>query len=232
MKRWALLALLLIAAPASAAPVLIARPAIAPGVAAFPRLRAVPGDRAAARIDAALAAGDGRVRRAVAGCHDWKRQVAVRARGPRYLTVLARDSWYCGAYPDTDIVALTYDLRSGAPVNWSGLLGPRVVTSAQLHTVGDGTRVGAAVSAPLARWYARAALAAPGVPKACAPVLGAAGLGFQLWIDARARGLGIAAAGLPHVVAVCGPALVVPAAALRAMGARPAILTALAAARP
>ena len=231
MRRW-LLAFLLAATPAIAAPVLIARPDVAPGVAAFPRLRAVPADHAAARINAALAAGDRRVRAIAASCGHWTRGVAVRARGPRYLTVLARDSWYCGAYPDTDIVALTYDLGSGAPVNWAGLLGPRVVAAAKLDTAGDGTRVGAAVSAPLARWYARAALAAPGVPKACAPVLGTAGLGFQLWIDARAHGLGIAAAGLAHVVAVCGPSLVVPAAALRAMGARPAILAALAAARP
>lgn len=231
MRRW-LLAFLLAATPAVAAPALIARPAIGPGVAAFPRLRAAPGDRAAARINAALAAGDARVREIAASCGHWKRDVAVRARGPRYLSVLARDSWYCGAYPDTDIVALTYDLRSGAPVNWAGVLGSRVVASATLHTAGDGTRIGAAVSAPLARWYARATLAAPGVPKACAPVLSAAGLGFQLWVDARAHGLGIAAAGLPHVVAVCGPVLVVPAAALRAMGARPAILAAIAAARP
>ncbi len=203
---------------------------VAPGVAAFPRLRAAPSDHAAARINAALAAGDGRVREAAASCHGWTRDVAVTMRGPRFLTLVATDEWACGAYPDHDVLALTYDLRTGAPVNWTRVLGRGIVQAETMDSVGDGTRVGAVISKALAAWYRNAALGGAVVPGACRPVLDDPHLGFQVWPDARAGGLEIAAFDLPHVVAVCAPPLVVSAAALRAMGVDAGLVRAILAA--
>ena len=91
--------------------------AIAPGVAAFPRLVAAPGDQAANRINQALVRVDERIRKAAKDCSTeggqagWKRTISVTMRGPHFLSLVAFDSWFCGgAHPDDDQFPLVYDL--------------------------------------------------------------------------------------------------------------------------
>ena len=235
---WCVAAAALLAfGPAAAAVPLRLRPMpdVLPGVAAFPRLDAHRFDRAARRINAALAKADARVRAAAIGCPEpppakgssWKRSVTVAMRGPRYLALVARDDWYCGAYPDHDVVALVYDLRSGAPVDWARLLPRGLLAGTATDTVGDGTTVGLARAPALAAAYQRIGLAAT-LPKECSEVFDDKTVwgtpGFQLWPDARADGLAMENPGLPHVVAACGATVVIPAAELRRLGVGPALL--------
>jgi hypothetical protein len=116
-------------------------PAIRRGVVAFPRLVAKPGDEVATRINRALKKADDV---AVDGmCKDYSRQVSVTMRGPRYLSLLASDSWYCGgAYPDSSERALVYDLATGAPADWKKMLSAALIeTAATSPGGGDGDPV-------------------------------------------------------------------------------------------
>src|SRR3954468_50903 len=107
----------------SGAPALRTSPDIAKGVQAFPRLE---GDtKAAAAINQALAAADAQVAGEAKGCIEdsegkgsWKRNVEVTLKRARFISFVAHDDYYCGGpYPDTNILALVYDLNTGAPVD-------------------------------------------------------------------------------------------------------------------
>lgn len=211
-----------------------ASPALAPGLAAFPRLVAAPAGSAAARINAALGRGDGRARKAAADCRAaggkdgaWSRTVGVTMRGPHYLSLVAVDEWYCGgAHPDTGTTALVYDLDTGAPVNWRRLLPPALVEGTATDTAGDGTVLGKVLSAALRTRYVKAATA-QSIDPDCTDVLADPGLGFLLWPDADADGLAVQPAGLPSAVAACGPPIVIPLAELRTLGVDAGLLQAI-----
>src|SRR5438105_4089957 len=79
---------------------------------------------------------------------DWTRTISVAMRGPRFLSLVAADSWFCGgAYPDTDRFSLVYNLSTGAPVDWSKLFPTALVRKTGTDTAGDGTVV-STVSSP------------------------------------------------------------------------------------
>ncbi len=242
MLRILFAGLLLAAGPAAAAVAAQLRPMpdVAPGVAAFPRLVAPPGDRAATRINAALAKADARAKIAAAGClpskaegrDGWTRRITVTMRGPGYLSLLANDAWDCGAYPDNDQVALVYDLRTGAPVYWARLLPRGMLQGATTNTAGDDTTEGLVTSHVLAAAFRKIGSGDGGLDKQCAEVLSDTGqwgpLAFELWPDAQANGLALEVPTLPHVVAACGAPAVIPAAELRKLGVGPVLLGPLA----
>lgn len=242
--RFLMLNLLLMASmtgkPAAAqepAPIrLAAQPAVAPKLAAFPRL-AAPDGAQARRVNKALADADTRGREAAAECRAsgkdtpadpkdiaWTRDITVAMRGPRYLSVVASDSWYCGgAYPSAYSLALAYDLQTGSPLNWERLLSKTLVQSAALDTAGDGTRLGVVRSPALTALYMKAAK----LDADCAQALQDQDLSFMLWPDAQRGGVALAPSGLPHVIAACGPDVAIPLPILRKLGVAPALLDAI-----
>jgi hypothetical protein len=202
-------------------------PDLMPGVASFPRVSPPDAERGR-RIDAALRRADRRVRAAALDCRPpgakettWRRAVATTMRGPRFLAFLAEDEWFCGAYPDAGRLALVYDLRTGAPVDWARFLPAAMVQGTGTDTYADGTTVGLVSSRVLAGRYREAAGAE------CREVLDRDEPAFQLWPDARAGAVAIQAMGLPHAVAACAQPLAIPTAALRALGVNPALLDAI-----
>ena len=201
-------------------------PAIRRGVAAFPRLVAKPGDEVASRINRALKKADDV---AVEGmCKDYSRQVRVTMRGPRYLSLLASDSWYCGgAYPDSSERAPVYDLATGAPADWKKMLSAALIeTAATSPGGGDGDPV-LVTSSTLWNLYAKRAQQGN---KACADVFADAttiGTGLMVWLDAKADGLGLQAWDWPHVVKACAAPITVATAELRRLGVQAAFLDAI-----
>lgn len=202
---------------------------LGPAIAALPRLVARPGDHAAAAINHALAADDTDARNAAADCRatgkqhsDFSRSVQVTMRGPRYFSVTATRSWYCGgAYPDWSTAAFVYDLASGAAVDWQKLLPASLVDGTTDYTTpGDGI-----ASAALTKLYIPAATD----DADCRNVLTTwqGGLGFLLWPDAAADGIALAANNLPHVVKACGPPVTIGTAQLRGLGVDAALLDAI-----
>ena len=199
--------------------------AVVPGLAALPRLVAVRRARAAQRINRALAQSDAQVSDLAQSCRadagagksSWTRSVAVTMRGPRYLSMVATDSWYCGgAYPDAETVPLVFDLRTGAAVEWGRLLPATMLRSA--GSAGDGSNQdGTVASDVLADLYRKS-----GKPEAvnpqCKEAIAESSLSFLIWPDAKRDGLVIQPSGLPHVIAACAAPFVIPTATLRQLG--------------
>ena len=217
---------------------LAAQPAIAPDVAAFPRV-APPLDAQAHRIDDALDAADARVRSVAGQCRadgadaqadpkdvGWQRGVAVAMNGPRFLALVANDTWFCGgAYPSAASFALAYDLNTGAPLNWERLLPKSLAQHATLDSAGDGTRLGVVASGMLKALY----LKTTRPDSDCAQALHDEDLKFMLWPDAEHEGVALQPVGLPHVVAACGETAVIPVAVLGKLGVDAGLLDAIAA---
>jgi hypothetical protein len=209
-------------------------------LAAFPRLLAAPGDRAAERINQALERRDRQLQSAVKDCRSnsdrpaeamWSRVISVAMRGPRYLSLVADDSWDCGgAHGDFSLLVLVYDLNTGSPVNWARLLPASPIQGTSLDSAGDGTQVGVVSSRALLDLYLKARSSDPKDPldPECRDVLSDSGLKFNIWPDAKGDGLALETEGLPHAVAACGAdSVTVATSTLRKVGVQPALLDAI-----
>jgi len=225
-----MLAAAMAAAPVAAQTLALSQPKpLSIGQPALPRI-AEPKTAATARINAALDRMDRRWTAFAHGCHDDEsapdtdnvgRSVEVTARGPAYLSLVIRYDYSCGgAHPDGGAIALVYDLDTGRPVDWLKLLPPGMKASGDVDTAGDGSVIGRVSSPVLHDLYLRAVKADKELADQadCADVLADPGLPFQLWPDAKARGLVLEPASLPHVVAACANPATIPAATLRGLG--------------
>lgn len=219
------LALLVLAAPARAdGPV-----RLQPGRALFmdaqgtPRVTGGTAKQVRARINAALAAADARLRAGMKECmmvssglpdgppSTWQRTVSVTQAGPRWLSVLVSDDFYCGgAHPNNDVFPLVFDLRTGRPPDWTRLLPPALAGEAALDTAGDGSPVG------LVRSPALLQLARGAARPDCKDVLDADSGRFVIWPEQG--GLTAVIFGLAHVVQACADGISLPPARLRALG--------------
>ena len=223
-----------LAARADEPTVSMTKPAPGTGPAALPRI-INPGDDAGRRINAALNRADARLRAAAAACSDsagqdatWNRSVTLPMTGPGYLSILIADSLMCGgAHPDADVFALVYDLRNGTPVNWGRLLPADVAGTMTLDDAADGSKIGTVNSAKLHAVYAGHY---PSTKDRAACLEAVADAAFILWPDAEAAGLVIRPEGLPYAVQACAEPVVIPLAALGALGAAPTLTDAIEAA--
>lgn len=209
-------------------------------LAAMPQI-ADPADDAERRINTALKRLDGNVRKAIRGCKgsDWTRTVEAPMTGPGFLSLTVADTLFCegAAHPESGLYAIVYDLTTGKPVDWAQLLPAKLVGKQALEEQDDGTRIvtlssqrlyqlylagytgGSAAGDDLAECQQAIALQAADAPPA-----------MMVWLDAGQGGLA-AEISLPHVVAACEQAVIIPAQTLRADGASPVLLKALQAAR-
>ncbi len=220
---------------------LVAQPDIAPRIAAFPRL--APDEPQAARINEALAAADARARAAADDCRSqsegssadpgtlgWTRSIAIAMRGPYYLALVTDDYSYCGGlHPNADSIALTYDLRSGQPPNWSRLLPKALVREVSVESAMDETPLGMVASQALKALYlASARRAAQKVAPDCMDVLRQSAGPFMLWPDARQGSIVVQPSRLAHAFAACGVPALIGIDVLRRQGVSPALLQAVA----
>ena len=229
----------------------VAQPDLMPRVAAFPRV--APGEPQATRINQALQAADARARAAADECRSefsgattvglpaarpldpgrtlgWRRRIVAVMRGPRYLALLTTDYADCGGpYPGADSVALTYDLRTGQPPDWSVLLPKRWVQAVTVDRAMDETPRGLVGSPALRSAYlAAAGKAIRAISPDCMDTMNRMAGAFMLWPDARQGGLMIQPASLPHAVAACGVPALIGIDRLRRLGVQPALLDAIA----
>lgn len=207
-------------------------PPVRPGVASMP-LIAGAADDAERRINAALRRLDRNVRKAVAECRSytgrpgtWQRRVDATMRGPGYLSLLITDGSFCdGAHPSAGVMAIVYDLRTGAPVDWTRLLPANLAGTVTLMQGGDGTRMVTLASARLHALYLagyKAVNAEADDQDRCREAVAQEGASAPpaatAWLDAGQGGLGVQF-GLPNVVQSCAAPVVIPAQTLREEGA-------------
>jgi len=213
-------------------------PPVMSKVAAFPRVTAGPPPAAITRINSILAGADARVRRAATDClrmgkkpsdSDWSRKIAVTMQGPRYLSLVASDDFYCAgaAHPNTSTVALVFDLNKGMLVDWVKLL-PDLVQRAGTEEAGDGSTLGTVSSNRLSDLYRDLAKRGGGDPE-CIDALKETEMNFILWPDAKQDGL-VVEPDLIHAIAACGPPRTIPLEILRSLGVDAEFLKAVAAA--
>lgn len=223
--RLTLAALVVASAFGAARADLIAGPDLADGVAALPRLTA-PGP-AAARINADLAARDADAAAFGADCNTdpprsfHERFVTVTFVGPTYLSLLDSTGFYCpgAAHPNFGVAPLTYDMTTGAEVDWRGLF-PVVLLA------GDNRpRHGAVKAAPalVALYFAHATA----MNTECREEIADDPVYFRVWLDAAKAGLVLMPASLPHALQACADPVTLPLASLRAHNFDPALLAAL-----
>ncbi|WGM30285.1 hypothetical protein [Brevundimonas sp. NIBR11] len=236
------------AAPAAAAVALIEKPKLSEEVEALPRLA---GDSPAiVRINAELDRLDAAASADAAECArmgneagqggGWSRWITRPMIGPAYVTLREHLDTYCGgASPSTSQTAITYDLSTGARVNWPALL-------PGLGLVQDAAEQGMPAdyvynvrSAQLEALYERKMIAdePPGDAegRGCLEVwkpkpADELGQGFKIWADAEHGGVAIDA-DYAHVVQACAGTVYLTADELRAAGAPQALIDALTAAK-
>jgi hypothetical protein len=154
---------------------------------------------------------------------DWKRTITVTMTGPRFLSMVATDSFiFCGgAHPDRDTLAMVFDLTIGRPVNWMSLIAKSADTSTYTDSSSDGTTVGALIVPALrAMTLARADEDCKDAFRDPQP--------YQLWPDAKSGTLIAEPFDLPHVVAVCADDLQLTPDQARKLGFDEILLSAIA----
>lgn len=128
---------------------------------------------------------------------DWKRTITSTMAGPRFLSIVATDSVFCGgAHPDNDTLAMVFDLTTGRPVNWMDLVAKSANASAFSDSNSDGTTVGALIVPALRD------LSLTETVEDCKNAFRNS-QPYQLWPDAKSGTLIAEPFDLPHVVAAC-----------------------------
>jgi hypothetical protein len=216
-------------------------PPVLNNVASMPLIIA-PTDAAESQINAAVRRLDATAGNVVDACKgldgkpgDWERSMDAPMRGPGYIGYVITDNLFCGgAHPDVSTMSIVYDLRSGAPVDWTRLLPPSLTGTVALEQGADGTRMVTLASKRLFALYlegyrAGSADSQAACRQAIRDVAADGAAAAMVWPDARTGGLAVQV-GLPHVVQACEAAVLIPVATLRAEGAQPALVDAIQAA--
>ena len=153
---------------------------------------------------------------------DWSRSVQVTMRGPRFLSLVAIDSYVnCGgAHPESNTMAMVFDITTGTPVNWPAMLAKSPGASSFVDSVADGSKVGALILPSLAKIYA--AQAGADCKEAFQDPQS-----FLIWPDAKQGTLVVQAFDLPHVVQACAEPLNLTIAQARELGFNETLLTAI-----
>lgn len=214
--------------PAPADPVALRRqPPFAKNQARLPRIAGAADDLAAPRINRLLAALDAAFRRDAADCAagasgpcEVSRSVDLTLRGTRHLGLLVSEEWDVGAHPAFPVEPLLFDLRTGAMLDTTAILGPRLA----------GKKADAdAASRALSTLYLAAAgkhddvCGDPGDPGFKADFIDDHHH-FQAWPDARRGGIALRPDDFSTASEACAVAVTVPATAARAAGADSALL--------
>jgi hypothetical protein len=205
-------------------------------------LIAAPADDAERRINAALKKLDEHVLKAAAGCKGekhapavWDRGVDVTMHGPAYLSYTITDSIDCaGAHPDSAIMSIVYDLRTGAPVDWTRLLPATLTGTIALEGGEDGTKMVTLASKRLWSLYWMAYQASHKDDESCSASIKELGANdpppMMVWLAGASGSLGLTF-NVPHAVLACADEMTVPSATLHQEGAALPLIEALEAAR-
>ncbi len=211
-------ALFPLAAFAGPAGGLLPQPPLAEDVAAFPR---VAGEDAAAKaINARLHLLDQGAAE-MSDC-DFTREVQVALDSARYLSLYGREGGYCqgAAHPFFAEYGLTFDRKTGAEVDWAGLLPETLLeTGAEAYDP----------NYPFASAALNAAYLAKADPvlvqQECKEAYGM-GLSFDFWLQAG-KGLAMLPSNLPYAQTACANTVYLSVGDLRAAGADAGLIAAL-----
>ena len=152
---------------------------------------------------------------------DWKRTVEVTMSGPRFLSLKATESFFCGGvHPDSETEPMVFDLTTGALVDWGTLL-PKVAGAAATSWEFLSDESLATVTLPKLEELSLAAAEADCKDAFDHPQP------FLLWPDTRTGMLVAEPADLPHAAQACAEDLSLTMAQARELGFGEAFLDAI-----
>ncbi len=152
---------------------------------------------------------------------DWSRTIKVTMTGQRFLSLVATDEFYCGgAHPNSDVMAMVFDMTTGTPVNWPAQFPQSAGASSFVDTVGDESKVGALVLPALLKIYAAAA------SEECKDAFQDS-QSFLIWPDAQHGTLVAQAFDLPHAVQSCADEFGLTMEQARKLGFDESVLSAI-----
>jgi hypothetical protein len=201
-----------------------------------------PVDAAETRINAALSRLDANVRKGVEECNlldpkfgTWERSIDVPMRGPGYLSFVITDLTACGgAHPNTSVMSIVYDLRTGTPVDWTQLLPASLTGTLALQEGQDRTKMVTLASQRLFELYVAGYHAANPDDPDCGGAIEDSGRngppGMMAWLDANVGGLALQF-DLFHAMEACSRPVVIPVSTLSAEGVQPELLESIRAAQ-
>lgn len=219
---------------------LVAKPRLSAEIEALPRLSgATP---AVARINAALDQMDAAAVEYAAQCvadagegpgGGWSRTVTRPMTGPAYITLREHLETFCGGpYPSTSQTAVTYDLSTGARIDWTAAV-PGLGFTVNTYDDTPADYVPTVASPALSAWFSRAMLtntsAEPEWLEQCRDLFTTEALAeqaFHIWADARTGGVAVAP-DFPHVTQACAETATISPADLRGFDAAPALVSAI-----
>ncbi len=213
------------------------RPDLSADAQAMPRLAGdSPADQ---RINADLDAMDAAALENLTQCAadaangpggSWSQRINRPMVGPAYLTLQQHLDYDCGgAYPSVRFVAVTYDLATGARVDWPRLVPGLGLAVSTFDDMPPGY-VPLVRSDALGAWYGRRMLASPDAEwvEQCRGAW--EGLGeqtFNIWADAQSNGVSVEP-DFPHVMQACAERATLTLDDLRGFDADPALVEAIA----
>jgi hypothetical protein len=151
----------------------------------------------------------------------WERQVQVTMSGPRYLSLVASDSYFCGgAHPEDQTIAMVFDMTTGAPVNWLAHIAKSAGASSFAGSLSGGTAVGALTLRGLQ------ALATANAEEDCKGEFDDP-QPFLIWPDAKNGVLVAEPFGLAHAVARCASDTLLTIEQARKLGFDDSVLNAI-----
>jgi len=128
---------------------------------------------------------------------EWQRATKVTMRGPRLLSMVAADGFYCGgAHPDDDLTVVVFDLDTGEQLDWHAQVSNSAGSSLPKTAVGDENGTPPLTLPELQVIYATAQ------EDHCKDYFEDE-RSFVLWPDAESGTLVAEVAGLPHVALPC-----------------------------
>jgi hypothetical protein len=160
---------------------------------------------------------------------DYNRSVSATMQGPRFLSLVATNSFFCAgaAHPDSETQTLVFDLATGRPVNWERLLPGKVHVKKFDADIEAQDSFGRIVSSD-AIWtlYKKAALG-ENHDQDCVEVFNEAKLDFSLYLDAKENAVAAREVGLRHARQACGTTLYLSGSTLKSLGASKELIDAL-----
>ena len=225
-----LAALLLCSVVEAARADLVASPDLAARVEALPRLDTV--DAASARINAQLADLDAEATEFGQVCDTdppnsfFERVITVAFTGPGYLSMLEGVGFYCpgAAHPNAGVTPLTFDLQTGAEVEWRVLF-PAGLLAEDTHPWPGSVKASAAL---VALYFGQA----EAIDGECRDEIAWPPVYFRVWPDAAEHGLVLMPFSLPHSMQACADPVTIPLEVLRAEGFAPVLTEAIAGSMP
>lgn len=209
-----------------------------PGFDNLPRLTG----QGAAAINARFQAMDAFAAQERAGClesdpdhAEWTRTVSAPFPGPRFLSILINQGYYCGgAHPSVELRRLTFDRASGEAATWDALWPGAGWLSTEDYGAGQPPETR---DPRLVAWFRGAVRAHPENDAEwlgqCEAYYGEDPVdeAVVVWLDGASGMIGMDWASLPHAAMACGSAQFMDAGTAAALGASPELIAALAAGR-